>query len=198
MRAALIIAFTATALFAQTPPAVPYTPLTSDQRWEQYWHDTFLSPGLYFATLGYAAGAQIDKRPPEWGRGMDAYGKRAGTFLATYAIQYTVRDAGAAALGYDPRYIHCECKGAGRRLVHAFAWSFLAKDDHGRTRFNSPMLAGAYAGEMIPYFWYPKRYSPLKDGFRDGSQEVGITVGLNIFREFTPELRRLFRTAPNP
>ena len=46
---------------------------------------------------------------------------------------------------------------------------------------------------MIPYLWYPSRYSPLKDGFREGSQEMGIVVGVNIFQEFGPELKLLFR-----
>lgn len=203
MRPALLLAIVAVALPAQTPaPAAStppsYTPLTSHQRWDQYWHDTFLSPGLYFAALSYAGGAQWDKRPPEWGQGFDGYSKRTADFVATSAIEYTVRDATSAALGYDPRYIRCECKGAGRRLAHAFVWSFLTKNEQGHTRFNSPMLAGAYAGEMVPYFWYPNRYSPLKDGYRTGSQEVGITVGLNIFREFTPELRRLVHPGSNP
>jgi len=198
MRIAFFIALMAKALSAQTPPSATYTPLTFSQRWEQYRHDTFLSPGLYFAALGYAGGAQLYKRPPEWGQGLNAYEKRAGTFLATYAIQYSVRDGAAAAMGYDARYLRCECTGGGRRLAHALLWSFLTKNEAGRTRLNIPMLVGDYAGEMIPYLWFPKRYSPLKDGFRDGSQEVGITVGLNLFREFAPELRRLVRAVPNP
>ena len=196
MRPFALIPFLGTTLPAQIPTA--YTPLTSSQRWEHYWHSTFLYPGLYFAAFGAAGGTQLVKDPPEWGQGLPGYGKRAGTFFASYAIQYTVQEAADAALGYDPRYIHCECKGGVRRVAHAFVWSFLTKNDQGHTRFNAPVLAGAYAGEIVPYLWYPSRFSPLKDGFRGGSQEVDITVGINIIREFGPELKRFFRVTPSP
>jgi hypothetical protein len=196
MRPLALILFLAARLPAQTPTA--YLPLDSSQRWEHYWHNTFLYPGLYFAALGVAGGMQLTKDPPEWGQGLAGYSKRAGTFFATYAIQDAVHEAGDAALGYDPRYIHCECKGGVRRIAHAVAWSFLTKNDQGRTRFNAPVVAGAYASEIVPYLWYPTRYSPLKDGFRGGSQEIGITVGLNIIREFGPEFKRLFRVTPSP
>jgi hypothetical protein len=192
---ALVLLFT-TAVAAQTP--TPYVPLTTLERWQHFGHETFLSPGLYFAALSVAGGAQMAKDPPEWGPHWDGYGKRAGTLLATYAMQSAVHEGAAAALGYDPRYQHCECKGGGRRLGHALLWSFLTKNNEGRTRFNVPAVAGAYAGEMIPYLWYPARYSPLKDGFREGTQEVGITVGVNLFREFAPELKRFFRLTPGP
>jgi hypothetical protein len=192
-----VFVFIATTLSAQTPVAA-YKPLSSGQRWEYYWHETLLSPGLYFAALGAAGGEQLAKDPPEWGQGVGGYARRAGTFLATYGIQATVHQGAAAALGYDPRYIHCECRGGGRRVAHAFVWSFLTKNGEGATRFNAPLVAGAYAGGMLPYLWYPNRYNPLKDGFREGSQEVGITVGVNLFREFSPELKRFFRLRPGP
>jgi hypothetical protein len=196
MRPLIVFIFVAASLGAQT--SLTYTPLTASERWEHYRHETFLSPGIYLAALAAAGGTQLAKDPPEWGQGLDGYGKRAASFLATYAIQSTVHEGAAAALGYDPRYLHCDCKGGGRRLVHALVWSFLTKNEEGRTRFNSPTIAGAYAGGMIPYLWYPSRYSPLKDGSREGSQEVGIIMGVNIFREFGPELKRFFRLTSNP
>jgi hypothetical protein len=196
MRQLALILFIAASVSGQTPTG--YTPLTSSERWEHYVHKTFLSPGLYFASLGEAGGLQLSKDPPEWGKGFTGYEKRAVTVYATYAFQYTVQDATAAAFGYDPRYIHCDCKGTGRRLAHVVLWSFLTKNNEGNTRFNAPFIAGAYAGGMLPYLWYPGRYSPFKDGLRDGNQELGITVGTNLFREFAPELRRFFgfRSAP--
>lgn len=173
----------------------PYSPLTASQRWDYYLSESLLSPGLYLAALGAAGGAQLDKDPPEWGQGIDGYARRAGSLLATFAIHTTVYQASDAALRYDPRYLHCDCKG-GRRLAHAFVWSFLTKNDEGKTRFNFPVFAGAYASGMIPFLWFPDRYSPLKDGFREGSQQLGFTVGINVVREFSPELKRFFRLRP--
>jgi hypothetical protein len=44
--AALTILFVG-GLPAQTPTL--YTALSGDQRWEYYWHETYLSPGIYLA-----------------------------------------------------------------------------------------------------------------------------------------------------
>jgi hypothetical protein len=179
-------------------PASTYVPLTSGQRWDHYLHQTLLSPGIYLASLAAAGGEQLAKDPPEWRQGTEGYAKRAGSLFATFAIQASVQEGTAAALGYDPRRLRCECQGGGRRLAHAFAWSLLTKNEAGATRFNFPVVAGAYAGGMLPLLWYPDRYSPLKDGFRRGSQQLGFAVGANLIAEFSPELKRFFRRKPTP
>jgi len=193
MRTSLVLAALGSAtLFAQTPPTA-YTPLTAGERWEHYWNETFLSPGLYFAAFGAASGAQLANDPPEWGQGFKGYSHRTGSLFATFTIQATVHEAASAALHYDPRYLRCHCQGGGRRLRHAVVWSLLTKNDEGQTRFDLPVLAGAYASGIIPILWYPDRYSPWKDGFRLGSQQLGFSVGVNVIKEFGPELRRIFR-----
>jgi hypothetical protein len=178
---------------AQRLPDPKFAPLNSTQRWDLYWHDTFLSPGLYFASLGAASGMHVAHDPEEWGQGTRGYSKRAGTLLAAFTIQTTVREAGDALLGYDPRYRRCECRGSGKRFAHAIAWSFLTRNNSGSTRLDVANLAGAYASGMIPILWYPDRYSPLKDGFRLGTQQVGFSVGVDVIREFNPELKKAFR-----
>jgi hypothetical protein len=192
-----LVGFLAATLLAQGP-AVGYTPLTSNQRWSYYLHETFLSPGIYLASFAAAGGAQLAKDPPEWRQGLDGYGKRTGTLFATFTIQATVQEGAAAALRYDPRHLRCDCQGAGRRLAHAFVWSLLTKNDEGKTRFNVPVVAGAYAAGIIPMLWYPDRYSPLKDGFRRGSQQLGFAVGANVIAEFSPELKRFFHLKSAP
>ncbi len=187
----------AAGLSAQTPIAA-YAPLTSSQRWDHYLHQTLLSPGIYLASLAAAGGSQLAKDPPEWRQGVEGYSKRAGSLLATFSIQASVQEGAAAALRYDPRHLRCECHGFGRRLAHGLLWSFLTKNDEGQTRFNFPVVGGAYAAGMIPMLWYPDRYSPLKDGFRRGSQQLGFSVGANLIVEFSPELKRFFRIKSAP
>jgi len=187
----------AASVSAQTPIAA-YTPLTSSQRWDHYIHQTLLSPGIYLASFAAAGGTQLTKDPPEWGQGIEGYGKRAGSLFATFSIQATVQEGAAAALRYDPRHLRCECQGFGRRLGHGLVWSFVTKNDAGQTRFNFPVVAGAYAGGMLPMLWYPDRYSPLKDGLRRGSQALGFVVGMNLIAEFSPELKRFFRHKSTP
>lgn len=170
-----------------------YQPLTRHQRWHRYGQDTILSPGLYFGSAGAASGAQLGNDPPEWGQGAAAYGKRTASILGTFLIQETVAQGGAALLGYDPRYLHCDCRGFWRRSGHAVKWSFLTKNTEGKTRLDVPSLASAYAAGMLSTYWYPARFNPLTDGVRNGNQQEAFTIGVNILKEFSPELKRLFR-----
>jgi len=195
LRFCLFILVPGALLFGQSsPPPVPaYKPLSGAERWHRYWKDTILSPGLYFAATGAASGSQLAHDPPEWHQGAKGYARRSASLLGLFTIQETVAQAGAAALGYDPRYIQCECRGFFRRSGHAILWTFLTKNEQGSTRFNLPALAGAYGSGMLSTYWYPPRYNPLSDGVRVGNQQVGFDVGVNLIREFSPELKKFFR-----
>ena len=45
---------------------------------------------------------------------------------------------------------------------------------------------------MIVTTWYPQRYDPLVQGVQMGQQQIGFVVGINLIREFSPELKRFF------
>jgi hypothetical protein len=173
-------------VFAQTP----YQSITSEQRWHRYWEDTLLSPNIYLASVGSALVSQFENDPPEWRQGMAGFGRRTASQLGLHVIQETVHQGGSAMLGYDPRYRPCECKGLLRRSAHAIKWSFLTRNSSGDTRFDIPAMAGAYGGGMLSMSWYPHRFNPLTDGVRIGSQQVGLVVGMNVVREFMPDVKR--------
>lgn len=176
--------------YSQTP--LPYVPLTGSERWHRYWKDTILSPGLYFAAVGAASGGQLGNDPPEWRQGVQGLAKRSASLLGLFAIQETVHQGSAAALGYDPRYLRCDCRGFLPRSAHALKWTFLTRNSAGQPRIDFPFLAGAYGSGMLSTYWYPARYQPLTDGFRVGTQQLGFGAGLNLIREFGPELKHVF------
>ena len=173
-----------------------YTPLTSSVyvslsaqgRWHHYWKDTLLSPYLYLGSAAGAGIATLRNDPPEWRD--EGYTKRYASYVGTILVKNTISQGTAAVLEYDPRYQHCDCRGIWPRTSHALIWTFLTKNANGATRFNLPMLTGAYGAGMLSTYWYPSRYNPLTDGVRFGSRQVGVNVGVDILREFSPEIRR--------
>lgn len=177
----------------QTIAAPAYVPLTSSQRFQRYWDETLKNPGLYAVAGLSALAGQVAHDPPEWGQGLGGYAHRTASEMGILLIQGTVHEAGAAALGYDPRYQTCGCTGLWKRTGHALKWSFLTRTDTGRTRLDLPSLAGAYGAGMLAMYWYPNRFNPLSDGVRIGTQEFGYHVGADVLREFAPELKRFFR-----
>ncbi len=191
--AALLASATCCPASAQT---APYKPLTGSERWRQYLDDTWLSPEFYIVALAAAANSQSAWDPPEWAQGAGAYGRRSASWLGVFAIEETVHHSSAAALGYDTRYLRCDCKGLLRRTGHAIKWSFLTKNTAGRTRLDIPTLAGAYGGGMLSMYWYPSRYHPLTDGVRVGHQELGFVIVENVIDEFGSELKRVFTHKP--
>ena len=117
-----------------------------------------------------------------------------GTTFALFTIETGLHEAGDAMLGLDPRYFRCRCRGGLRRTWNAVEMSFLAYNGQGRKRIDFPQLAGAYGSAMIVTTWYPKRYDPFVQGVQLGHQQMGLAVGVNVIREYGPELKRFFRS----
>lgn len=174
------------------PGAPGYVPLDTKQRSDRFFKEYLGSPFTYIAAAGAASGGQIGNDPKEWTRSWEGYGKRVGTTFALFTIDTGVHEAGDAMLGLDPRYFRCRCRGGLQRTWNAVEMSFLAYDSKGRKRFDLPQLAGAYGSAMLVTTWYPKRYDPLVQGVHMGHQQMGFVVGINLIREFSPELKRFF------
>lgn len=174
------------------PGAPGFVPIDAKQRSDRFFKEYLGSPFTYIAAAGAASGGQIGNDPKEWTRSWEGYGKRVGSTFALFTIQTGVHEAGDAKLGLDPRYFRCSCNGGLRRTWNAMEMSFLAYNGKGRKRFDLPQLLGAYGGGMIVTTWYPKRYDPLVQGVQMGHQQMGFVVGINLIREFRPELKKFF------
>jgi hypothetical protein len=88
-------------------------------------------------------------------------------------------------------YLPCRCSGGIHRSWHALEMSFLTYRDDGSKALDVPQLAGAYGGAIIAEIPYPSHYSPLVQEAQNGHIQVGANVAINLFREFSPELRRM-------
>ncbi len=207
MRAFLVIAvvaFFSLSAPAQTSPAVPSSSITRPQpgqtrvarewtakdRWNYYLEENFASPGAFFRAAGPALGAQMSDTPPEWGQGMDAYGKRLADQFAVRTIEGTIRHGAAAALDIDPKYRPCDCTGFFPRFGYALLSNVITYKTGGSRTFNAPNAAAVYGSSFSALAWYPSRYS-YKDAFREGSQSFVFAGSFNLFREFWPEIRRV-------
>jgi hypothetical protein len=199
MRAVVLCAMWTACLWAQsggTAPAAPgaYKPLDSAARWRQYLDDTWRSEGFYLAIAATALDAQIEQDPPEWSRNPAGFGKRAASWAGIFGIQESIHHGGAALLGYDPRYLNCQCRGFFRRFGHGVKWSFVTKNSAGKVRPDLPVLLGAYGSVMIAGAWYPPPYRPLsRESLRAGNEQIYFVVGFNLISEYTPELKRILR-----
>lgn len=188
-----------------TPPSLPpirprswntirkgeaFVPMTGSDRIHFLWRRTIASPGVPARAMFQAAFDQKANWPEKWGQGWDAYGQRVLFHMGRSGARNLIESGAAAALGYDQRYVRCNCEGVLRRTGHALAMSFVTYDRNGHWAPNVPRIGSTVA---VEYLVLPM----LPDGTRT-SREVTRGLGLhvasgsivNIWREFSPDLRR--------
>ena len=150
--------------------------------------------GKTYVSAGYNAGiAQWEDNDPEWGQGAQGYGKR---YAAAYADQLSInffrKFAYPVLFRQDPRYFRSEERGAGARLKHAIAHTFVTKSDDGDNMFNFSEWFGVTSTVALANLYHPGH----KRGFTPAAERVGTHVGtdmgLTVVREFWPEIARKF------
>jgi hypothetical protein len=170
-----------------------YRPMTASERWQQYTHDNFTGPGAYFRALNTAAFGEIRGRPAGWPSTTLGFGERFASSFGRNAVQGSITDGMAAALGHDTRYLRCECTGTGARLRYALQMTVMTRNQDGRKVFDFSRFAGMYGGALAMSTWRPHHLNAGADSARLTGIGVSTAVMTNIAREFAPELRRKLR-----
>ena len=130
-------------------------PLTAAQKFQLGWK-TITDPVALIGT-GVAAGIQQGRNNyPEFGQGMEGYGKRFGAQYADHATSILVGHVVMQSIFHqDPRYFY---KGTGSirsRALYAIGTAFVRKGDNGRWQPDySDVLGGLATGE-ISTLYYP-------------------------------------------
>lgn len=176
-----------------TSSASNYSPLTGKERLRVYWKQTYFSVGAYFRPVFLALVLdQTTNSPSQWGGGFSGFGRRVASRIASNMIQGTIRAPLAAALHEDVRYVYSSRRGVKRRILHAVKYSFLTYNDQAHPTLNIAKLVGYYASTAISTTWLPGRHSVPGYTFTNGSEQIGLSVPVNILQEFWPELSRKF------
>jgi hypothetical protein len=175
--------------------ATNYQPLTGEQRWKIYWKQNFASAGAYVGPfLTALALDQTSNTPVAWGGGFEGFGKRLGSRIATAILQGTFQASLAAPLHEDVRYIASGQKGFKRRVRHAIAFSFLTYNNQGHTTLNISNLTSFYAATAVSTTWIPIEGSKSRYTLVNATEQVGLSVPINMVQEFWPEIiHKVFR-----
>jgi len=140
---------------------------------------------------GVGAGVnQLNDTPREWGQGGVGFGRRFasafGKHIVHKAIQYPVSKLLHEEFGY-----HRSVKqGFGPRLKDALLATVITH----KTTTEKPTVAvgeisGAMGSGLISRLWQPASVRAVGHGFASGGITLAIDAGLNVFREFWPNIR---------
>ncbi|HEX4652385.1 MAG TPA: hypothetical protein VH250_12860 [Granulicella sp.] len=175
------------------PAAWTSTPLTLNQKFKLYEHQTFGPHALILPLFG--AGIRMAHPPTsypgypkQWTDGAGAFGRLYGSALATQSTKRTARFLVDAAVHEDPRYQSAPL-GANTavRFVHAIAFTFVDRSDSGHSELAYGNFASAAAGGFVGMAYLPAGYNDASHaGERMGTEFLGLAVQ-NVAREFAPQ-----------
>jgi hypothetical protein len=172
-----------------TPRSFSYSPMTRQERWQDYKDQNFESYGAFFQAFFTGLGDELGD-VLRWDSGMAGLSEHVGSEFARFTIGGTIHSSFAAALHQDTRYFHCSCRGAFPRTLHAVGRTIFTHGDNGLIYPDVSGLAGIYGGSMLMTMWYPEKYTATGYGIRQGDIAVGVTSAIYVIREFSPEIKR--------
>ncbi len=128
--------------------------------------------------------------PPEWGPGAAGLGKRFTCAFGHHLVKSTVSYGVAKVIHEDLRYYRSEKQGFTPRLEHALVRTVYARKTNGEgERISGAKLSGEAAGGFLSRLWQPASLRTVSSGFASTGISLGADAGLNVMREFWPEIR---------
>lgn len=154
-----------------------------------------LDPVSFLAVAGIAGAEQYENIFPEYGSGIEGYGKRYGAALATHvSADLLSRAVYPAIFHQDPRYFY-KGKGSIRsRVLYAISAAVMTRDDDGRWRPNYSNVLGNFSAGAISNLYYPSSDRGASLVFLNGLADTGGDAAANLVREFL--LKRFTSHAP--
>lgn len=167
--------------------------LTAEEKVKFYAKGLF-SPFHFIAAAGAAGITQWEDVPTAWGQGAEGFGRRFGNYFAKQTVERTVRLGGEELLHEDNRYFGSGEHGFGRRVWYAIESSVLARRDDGSRRISISQIGATASSAFISRLWQPATNNSAGDGAVSFGIGMGTNAGLNVFREFLPDvLKHVFR-----
>jgi hypothetical protein len=174
-----------------SPTGTDYSPLTPGGKTRLYLLSTVAPLSIFASAFSSGFNQAIDS-VPEWGQGMEGYGKRFASSMGQKTVEKTVYHGMKIMLREDPRYFYSDRQGIMPRTLHAVSETFIAHKDSGGTRPDYSYFAGVASGVYISRQWHPERYRTAQDYITGVATSVGIQSAKNVFTEFWPDIRKKF------
>ncbi len=175
-----------------------FRPLTGKERLKLYWKQNYFSVGAYFGPVFSALVLdQATGNPKEWGGGFSGFGLRVASRTGNAVLQGTVQAPLAAFLHEDVRYISSGGHGGKHRAWHAVKYSFLTYNNQGHPTLNFANLSAYYASTAISTLWLPGTYRVASYTLSNSSEQIALSVPVNLLQEFWPEVIRTVLRRPS-
>jgi hypothetical protein len=146
---------------------------------------SFLRAGMA-AGIGQASGAQ-----PEWGQGLQGYGKRVGSAYAGHIVKVAISSPIAYIRHEELDYTPSGKQGFGPRLKYALISTvYTRKTTTGERTVATGEIAGVTGDAFISRLWQPASGRTVAKGFGSMGIILGADAGYRVLKEFWPHPAR--------
>ena len=170
-----------------------YIPLSGRCKFDLFLATTH-SPYTFVSSAFQATLDKAQAQWPHYGGGLQGWGKRFGATLAdTESRRFIQSFALPTILHQDPRYFPSHKRTLISRAWFAGTRVVITKSDTGNNTFNASEVLGALFTSSLQNGYYPRHGRTFVDTMnRFSGALISDAIG-NLQREFTPDMKRLFR-----
>jgi len=182
---------------AQEKSFVPFAPRSQDlPEWKALSpaqkFDLFVQNSYSSSTLAVTAASAQKVYVGHW------FAERPRALGQRYAAAYADAQSSAfienflvpALMRQDPRYFRSSSGTIRGRLGYAMSRVFITRTDRGSNAFNTSGIAGAFLSSAVRNAYHPYYNRSLDGTMGRALSRLASRVGMNVVREFWPDLRR--------
>lgn len=170
-----------------------YTPLSARCKFNLFLKQTH-APSTFVSAAFQATLDQAQDQWPEYGGGVQGWGKRFGATLAdTESRRFIQTVALSTILHQDPRYFPSRKRSLVSRSWYAVTRVVITRNDTGDNTFNTTELLGALCTSSLQNSYYPRRDRNFGETMNRFTGALGSDAIGNLQHEFMPDMKRLFR-----
>jgi hypothetical protein len=146
---------------------------------------SILDPVSFLTVAGLAGAEQYQNVFPEYGSGIEGYGKRYAAALANHASGTLLGRAVYPSIFHqDPRYFYKGKGTVGSRALYAISAALIARGDDGRWKPNYSRVLGHFSAAAISNLYYPASDRGASLVVFNGLAGIGGDAVSNLIREF--------------
>jgi hypothetical protein len=169
-----------------------YMPLSARCKFDLFLRQTY-SPYTFASIIYEATWAQMMAQWPQYGGGMQGWGKRLGATLAdTESRRFIQGFLYSTAFPEDPRYFPSGKKRLIGRAWYAATRVLVTRNDSGQSELNRAELLGTLSTSSLQNTYYPRQYRTLSNTMSRFEGALSSDATSHLLQEFTPDLKQLF------
>jgi hypothetical protein len=169
--------------------------LGTRQKWELFAGKSLAPSRLLSSALGAGIG-QARNSLPGYGQGMEGYGRRIGSSMATATSADFFRTfLFSSLLRRDPRYFVSLRGSPCRRMGYGLSRLVVTRTDAGTEGVNWPGVLAPIFAESLANSYLPMKEQTVGQTFRRYGVRLGFTASANLLKEYWPTIFRSLRIA---